>query len=31
MVKVCEQLDLITGWPSFGRNNLNQMFPVAAD
>ena len=23
---VCEPLDLITGWPSFGSNNLNQMF-----
>ena len=24
--KVCEPLDLITGWPSFGSNNLNQTF-----
>lgn len=29
MEKVCEPLDLITGWPSFGSNNLNQTFPVA--
>ena len=29
--KVCESLDLITGWPSFGNNNLNQKFPVVAD
>jgi hypothetical protein len=24
--KVCEPLDLITGWPSFVSNNLNQIF-----
>ena len=29
--KVCEPLDLITSWPSFGSNNLNQTFPVVAD
>ena len=29
--KVCEPLDLITGWPSFGSNNLNQTFSVVAD
>lgn len=26
-----ETLDWITRWPSFGSNNLNQMFPVVAD
>ena len=30
MEKVCKSLDLITGWPSFGSNNLNQTFPVVA-
>lgn len=29
--KVCELLDLITGWPSFGSNYLNQTFPVVGD
>lgn len=29
--KVCEHLDLITGWPSFGINNLNQTFHLDAD
>ena len=29
--KVCEPLDLISGWPSFGNNNLNQTFSVVAD
>lgn len=29
--KVCEPLDLITGWPSFGINNLKQTFPLVAD
>ena len=29
--KVCEPLDLITGWPSFGSNILNQTFSVVAD
>lgn len=31
MEKVCEPLELITRWPSFGSNNLNQTFPVVAD
>ena len=29
--KVCEPLELITDWPSFGSNNLNQTFSVVAD
>jgi hypothetical protein len=29
--KVCETLDLITGRPSFGNNNLNQTFSVVVD
>ena len=29
--KICEPLDLITGWHSFGSNNLSQMFSVVAD
>ena len=29
MGKVCEPLDVITGWPSFGSKNLNQ--PVVVD
>ena len=29
--KVCEPLVLITGCPTFGRNNLNQKFSVVAD
>ena len=28
---MCEALDLITGWPSFGSNNLNQTFSVVED
>ena len=31
MGKVCEPLDLITGWPSFGSNNLNHTSSVVAD
>ena len=29
--KVCEPLDLITCWPSFGSNKLNQTFSVVGD
>ena len=29
--KICEPLDLITGWPSFSSNKLNQMFSVVVD
>ena len=29
--KVSEPLELITGWPPVGSNNLNQALPVAVD
>ena len=29
--KVCEPLDLITGWPSIGSNNLKPTFSVVVD